>query len=68
MLKSDLQPLRPTRPLNLNPDGTEINYRNSHNGPNARHWMQVDAEEIKRLFTSDTIRPIFFHDIDRTPS
>jgi hypothetical protein len=63
MPKSDLPPLRPTGPLNLNPDGTEINYRKSHNEPNARHWMQADAEEMERLFTSDTIRPIFFHDI-----
>jgi hypothetical protein len=63
MPPSTLQPLRPTGPLNLNPDGTAINYRKSHAGPNAHHWLQADAEEMERLITSGTIQPIHFEEI-----
>ncbi len=37
MPPSRLPPVFPTGPLNLNTDGTEINYRKSHAGPNADH-------------------------------
>ena len=63
MPKSTLQPLRREGPLNLNEDGTDISYRKSHAGPNAHHWIQADAEEMERLFTSGTIRPLHFPDI-----
>jgi hypothetical protein len=61
--KSTLPPLQRTGPLNLNADGTDISYRKSHAGPNAHHWIQADAEEMERLFTSGTIRPLHFPDI-----
>jgi hypothetical protein len=63
MPKSALQPLRRTGPLNLNDDGTDISYRKSHARPNARHCIQSYAEEMERLFTSGTIRPLHFSDI-----
>jgi hypothetical protein len=63
MPKSTLPPLQPHGPLNLNDDGTPINYRKSHWGRNAHHWLQADAEEMERLFTSGTIQPIHYSDI-----
>jgi hypothetical protein len=63
MPPSTLPPIYPTGPLNLNPDGTAITYRKSHQGPNAKHWQQADAEEMERLFRSGTLRPIMYLDI-----
>jgi hypothetical protein len=63
MPKPDLPPVFPNRPLNLNEDGTSINYSKSHSGPYAQYWAQADAEEIERLFTSGTMRPLHFHHI-----
>ena len=37
MPKSKLPPIFPQGPLNLNPDGTSITYRKSHQGPHAAH-------------------------------
>jgi hypothetical protein len=47
----------------LNEDGSTITYTKSHNGPYAEYWQQADAEEIERLFTSGTLRPIYFEGI-----
>jgi hypothetical protein len=58
MPESNLPPVFPIGPLNLNPDGTDINYRKSHDGPNATYWRQADGEEISRLLTTGTIRPL----------
>jgi hypothetical protein len=55
MPPSMLPPIFPHGPLNLNPDGTTINYKKSHAGPNANHWIQADAEEMARLFNTGTI-------------
>jgi hypothetical protein len=63
MPKPSLPPVFPRRPLNLNEDGTTINYKKSHSGPHALYWAQADAEEIERLFTSGTLRPIYCSDI-----
>jgi hypothetical protein len=63
MPKPDLPPIFPNRLLNLNEDGTSITYRKLHEGPYAEYWQQADAEEIERLFTSGTLRPIYQHDI-----
>jgi hypothetical protein len=63
MPKPDLPAVYPDRPLNLNDDGTSITYSKSHTGPNSAHWLQADAEEIERLFTSGTLRPLMFRDI-----
>ena len=63
MPKSTLPPAFPTGPLNLNTDGTKINYKKSHTGPWNIHWDQADAEEIVRLLTSETIRPLHFFEI-----
>jgi hypothetical protein len=63
MPASDLPPIFPTGPLNLNMDGTEINYRKSHAGPNADYWRRADGEEIERLLTTGTIKHILFSDI-----
>jgi hypothetical protein len=63
MLKSALSPVFPSGPLNLNPDGTTINLKKSHGGPNADHWSQADSEEMERLFTTGTIPPICFRSI-----
>jgi hypothetical protein len=63
MPKPDLPPVFLQRPLNLNEDGSSITYRKSHEGPNSAYWEQADAEEIERLFTSGTLRPLFFKDI-----
>ncbi len=63
MPQSDLPALKPTGPLNLNSDGSAINYRKSHAGPNAQHWAQADAEEMERLLTSGTILPMNYDDI-----
>ncbi len=61
--KSVLPPVFPTGPLNLNVDGTAINYRKSHSGPNAPYWHEADKEEMERLFTTGTIKPCLFKDI-----
>jgi hypothetical protein len=63
MPMSDLPPLFPDGPLNLNHDGTPITYKKSHEGPHATYWEQADAEEMERLFKSGTMRPIFFESI-----
>jgi hypothetical protein len=63
MPKSTLPPMFPKGPPNLNPDGTSITYRKSHQGPHAAHWAQADAEEMERLFRSGTLRPILYCDI-----
>jgi hypothetical protein len=61
--KGNLRPVFPSGPLNLNPDGTEINYRKSHAGLHATYWANADGEELERLFTTGIIRPILFTDI-----
>ncbi len=61
MPQSDLPPIFPQGPLNLNADGTPITYKKSHEDPYAKYWEQADAEEMERLFKSGTIRPIFFN-------
>jgi hypothetical protein len=63
MPKSTLPPVFPTGPLNLNTDGTEINYKKSHAGPNAAYWAQADGEEIERLLTTATTKPLMFCNI-----
>ena len=63
MPKPKSPPVYPDRPLNLNEDGTSINYSKSHTGPNAQHWIQADAEEMERLLTSGTLKPIMVSDI-----
>jgi hypothetical protein len=63
MSKPVLPPVFLSRPLNLNEDGTAIVYKKSHSGPYAMYWEQVDAEEMERLFTSGTLRPIHASDI-----
>jgi hypothetical protein len=63
MPKAKMTPVFPSGPLNLNKDGTEINYRKSHAGPHADYWANADGEEIERLFTTGTMKPILFHDI-----
>jgi hypothetical protein len=60
---SVLPPVFPTGPLNLNPDGSELNYRKSHAGPHAKYWERADGEEIERLVTTGTIKPCLFRDI-----
>ncbi len=37
MPKDTLTPVYPSGPLNLNPDGTDINYKKSHAGPHATY-------------------------------
>jgi hypothetical protein len=61
MPPSTLPPIFPHGPLNLNPDETAINYKKSHASPNEHHWIQVDAEEMARLFNTGTIRPLHYH-------
>ncbi len=61
--KTKLAPVFPTGPLNLNPDGTTINYRKSHSGPHAEYWANADGEEIERLFVTGTIKPLLCDDI-----
>ena len=63
MPKSTLPPAFPIGPLNLNTDGTKINYKKSHTGPWNIHWDQADAEEIVRLLTSETSRPLHLFQI-----
>jgi hypothetical protein len=63
MPTSTLPPAFRQGPLNLNSDGTKINYKKSHVGPWKIHWDLADAEEIVRLLTSSTIRPIHFREI-----
>ncbi len=63
MPKPDLPPVFLKRPLNFNEDGSSITYRKSHEGPHSMYWEQADAEEIERLFTSGTLRPLLFKDI-----
>ncbi len=63
MPKPVLPPVFPNRPLNPNEDGTTINYRKSHSGPHALYWAQADSDEIERLFTSGTLRPIHYKTI-----
>jgi hypothetical protein len=60
-----LPPVFPSGPLNLNQDGSDINYKKSHNGPNAAHWLNADREEMERLFVTGTIRPRCFNDIPK---
>jgi hypothetical protein len=63
MPKSTLPPVFRKGPLNLNEDGTKINYKKSHTGQWKIYWEQADAEEIVRLLISGTIRPLHFRDI-----
>jgi hypothetical protein len=63
MPKTELPPVFPQGPLNLNLDGTPINYRKSHSGPHAEYWAKADGEEIERLFITGTIKPERFGDI-----
>ncbi len=63
MSKPCLPPVFPSGSLNLNPDGSTITYRKSHLRLNATNWEQADAEEMERLFTSGTLRPIMPDDI-----
>ncbi len=60
---TDLMPCYPNGPLNLNPDGTPINFRKSHAGPNMDYWLRADAEEFERLFNTSTMQPILYADI-----
>ena len=53
----------PSGPLNLNSDGTSINYKKSHSGLHAEYWERADAEEMERLFVTGTIKPELFADI-----
>jgi hypothetical protein len=55
----------PSGPLNLNSDGTPINYKKSHSGPHAEYWERADAEEMERLFVTGAIKPELFQDIPR---
>jgi hypothetical protein len=61
--ESSLPPVYHSGPLNLNPDGSTITYKKSHVVPNATNWEQADAEEMERLFTSGTLRPIMPEEI-----
>jgi hypothetical protein len=63
MPKPDLPPVYPNRSLNLNEDGTTITYTKSHIGLYAQYWQQADAEDIERLFTTGTLRPIRLENI-----
>jgi hypothetical protein len=63
MPKHNLPSVFTTRPLNLNDDGTPINYKMSHSGPHSEYWTQADGEEIERLFVTGTIKLEFFRDI-----
>jgi hypothetical protein len=63
MPKALMNPVFPPGPLNLNNDGTEINYRKSHAGIHADYCSNADGEEMERLFTTGTMKPILFHDI-----
>jgi hypothetical protein len=63
MSKSTLPPAFRRGPLNLNEDGTKINYKKSHAGQYKVYWEQADAEEIVRLLISSTIRPLHFREI-----
>ena len=65
MPKINLPPVFLNPPLNLNEDGSKINFKKSHSGPYAQYWEQADAEEITRLFFSGTLLPILFHDIPK---
>jgi hypothetical protein len=63
MPTTKLPDIYPKGPLNLNPDGTTITYKKSHQGPNAAQWEQADADEMERLFKSGTLRPIMYDGI-----
>jgi hypothetical protein len=63
MPKQNLDRVFPIGPLNLNQDGSTINYRKSHAGPHAQHWINADGEEIERLFVTGTIKPILFRNV-----
>jgi hypothetical protein len=65
MPKSTMPPVFRKGPLNLNEDGTKINYKKSHAGQWKIYWhnKQADAEEIVRLLISGTIRSLHFRDI-----
>ncbi len=63
MPESTLPPAFRQGSLNLNSDGSKINYKKSLAGPWKIYWEQADAEEIVRLLTSSTIRPIHFREI-----
>jgi hypothetical protein len=63
MPRPNLPDVFPNGPLNLNPDGTAITYKKSHQGPYAAQWAQADADEMERLFKSGTLRPIMYCNI-----
>ncbi len=54
MPKSTLPPAFRRGPLNLNEDGTKINYKKPHAGQYKVYREQADAEEIVRLLISST--------------
>jgi hypothetical protein len=59
----EMPPVFPNGPLNLNHDGSDINYKKSHSGLHAAYWERADGEEIERLFTTGTIKPTRFSEI-----
>ena len=44
--------------LNLNADGTPLNYRGTKHGTNSTEWRRIDGAEIARLIDSGTITAI----------
>jgi hypothetical protein len=51
----------PSSALNLDSEGKPLTYRTAHAGPDKAAWIIADGEEISRLITSGTIRPIHRH-------
>ena len=44
--------------LNLNADGTPLNYRGTYRSPHSHEWSRMDGAEISRLIDTTTIAAI----------
>ena len=53
------------KPLNVTPDGKPLTHRNAIRGPDSAAWLIEDANEFRRLISTNTMRPIFKHDKPR---
>lgn len=45
--------------LNLDASGNPLTYRTAKAGPNAANWFIAEGEEFRRLFDTQTMRPLY---------
>ena len=48
--------------LNLAPDGSLLTYAKAIRGDQELHWRQAEIDEFDRLFSSNTMKPLYHHE------